>query len=627
MKKANVFLNTALFLLILLSAAAGTLAQLQTVGLPRPQPVAQARTQNTELTLPFWDDFSFTKGNVPLDALWLNSSSVWINDGLGINPPSLRIATLDGTDASGKPYSLTDVLAKGYADNLESQIVRIDQVDPAERSSVYLSFFFQLRGRGEAPDLGDLLVLQMKTDDDRWETVWSAENTGDFAPDQFYQVLLPIEGRFFHDQFQFRFQNFARLSGPYDTWHLDYIYLNKGRSQTDLSYPDRTLASTLGSIFATYRAIPKKHFFQSDAGLVKPAFTIHNLRLDNLQPLNYFTFANVTTFTNGESNSLAATLDTDNSLGSIGGGEHRLVEAEVSGLISLLNDTADSLHIALKLGMNTKDNLLPEEDGDYDAVKFSPIDFRNNDTLQAEYWLSSYYAYDDGTAEYGAGLNQPGAQLAYEFNLVGAPFDSIGALDLYFPRFGDESSQLIELRIWRNLTDDTDDILYRETVTVERSSQNIFWRKKLTEVVRVPARFYVGWRQSTATTLAAGLDKNTDSGNKMFFNVSGTWEQNTQVSGSLMIRPVLGKGRAGVEVGVEDSNVADIFPNPSNGTFYLKGSVSHLLLFDLSGKPVPHQSVEGRDQTAFQTEAANGLYIVKALVNGQWKVGRLLIAR
>ncbi len=626
MKKANAFLNTSL-LLILLSSATEALAQLHLVGLPRTQSFHQARTRNTELTLPFWDDFSFTDGNVPLDSLWLNSSAVWINDGLGINPPSLRIATLDGTDATGKPYSVTDVLAKGYADNLESQVVRIDQVDPAERNSVYLSFFFQLRGRGEAPDLGDLLILQMKTAEERWETVWSAENTGDFAPDQFYQVLLPIESRFFHDQFQFRFQNFARLSGPYDTWHLDYIYLNKGRSQTDLSYPDRTLASNLGSIFPNYRAIPKKHFFQSDAGLVKPDFTIHNLRLGNLQPLNYFTFAEVTTYANDESTTASATLDTDNTLGSIDGGEHRLVEAEANGLIDLLTDTADSLHIALKLGMNTKDNLLPDEDGDYDAVKFAPIDFRSNDTLRAEYWLSSYYAYDDGTAEYGAGLNQPGAQLAYEFNLVGAPFDSIGALDLYFPRFGDETSQLIELRIWRNLTDDPDDILYRETVTVHRSSQNVFWRKKLTEVVRVPARFYVGWRQSTAATLAAGLDKNTDSGDKMFFNVAGSWEQNTQVTGSLMIRPVLGKGREGVEVGVEETNTAFIFPNPSNGTFHINGTVSQLVLLDLSGKPLSCHRIEGRDQTSFQTEAANGLYIVKAMVNGQWKAGRLLIAR
>src|SRR5688572_33301272 len=64
-----------------------------------------ARTKSlTKRSLPFWDDFSFTPvndtlvalSNYPVDSLWVNNSTVWINNGMAINPPSLNVATFDG---------------------------------------------------------------------------------------------------------------------------------------------------------------------------------------------------------------------------------------------------------------------------------------------------------------------------------------------------------------------------------------------------------------------------------------------------------------------------------------------------------------------------------------------------
>ena len=93
--------------------------------------------------LPFWDDFSSIRNGKPDNKLWEYSESVWVNDGLGINPPSLNVATFDGLDSLGKPYNVNDVLAKGYADKLISAPIRMDLVSEADRSRVFIGFFYE----------------------------------------------------------------------------------------------------------------------------------------------------------------------------------------------------------------------------------------------------------------------------------------------------------------------------------------------------------------------------------------------------------------------------------------------------------------------------------------------------
>src|SRR6188474_1961327 len=85
-------------------------------------------------TLPFWDDFSFTPvndtsvalSNYPVDSLWVNNSTVWINNGMGLNPPSLNVATFDGLDSAFLPYSNL-VLTNGLRDSLVSQGIILDE--------------------------------------------------------------------------------------------------------------------------------------------------------------------------------------------------------------------------------------------------------------------------------------------------------------------------------------------------------------------------------------------------------------------------------------------------------------------------------------------------------------------
>jgi hypothetical protein len=114
------------------------------------------RTELVPMSLPFWDDFSFTKeSGFANDTLWEISKSARVSNGLSIDPPSIFSAAFDGIDSVGKPYNLTDILAKGRADRMISRKIRLDLVPPQERNTVYFSFYYQIRGKGEVPDQDD----------------------------------------------------------------------------------------------------------------------------------------------------------------------------------------------------------------------------------------------------------------------------------------------------------------------------------------------------------------------------------------------------------------------------------------------------------------------------------------
>src|SRR4030095_13586055 len=112
--------------------------------------------------------------------------------------------------------------------------------------------------------------------------------------DEFYDTLLKVDGnRFFHESFQFRFTNFGRLSGPYDTWNLDYVYLNKNRTSGDRYLPDQTIISSLTNLFGDYRSIPYDHFLETKTES-HPTYGVFNVKNDTTT-LSYWT---VGTFVN-----------------------------------------------------------------------------------------------------------------------------------------------------------------------------------------------------------------------------------------------------------------------------------------------------------------------------------------
>ncbi len=117
------------------------------------------------LTLPFFDDF--TASRVFPDAHRWVEKAVFVNNSFCYLPPNQWVATFDALDSTGNIYGIASP-SPFKADRLTSQPLRLDSVFlpvPAKLGpddSLYLSFYYQPQGLGDAPESGDSLVLTFR---------------------------------------------------------------------------------------------------------------------------------------------------------------------------------------------------------------------------------------------------------------------------------------------------------------------------------------------------------------------------------------------------------------------------------------------------------------------------------
>lgn len=117
------------------------------------------RNSTNTITLPLFDDF--TESDVTPDAAKWQNKSVLINSGFPAFPTNFNAATFDVLDETGKVYSHAST-SPFVADSLLSNKISLvdengDRLSPAD--SLYLSFYYQPQGNGEAPEATDSLVL------------------------------------------------------------------------------------------------------------------------------------------------------------------------------------------------------------------------------------------------------------------------------------------------------------------------------------------------------------------------------------------------------------------------------------------------------------------------------------
>jgi len=265
--------------------------------------------------------------------------------------------------------------------------------------------------------------------------------------------------------------------------------------------------------------------------------------------------------------------------------------------------------------------------GDYDATKYSPIDFRHSDTTRIDYHLYSYYAYDDGTAEYGAGLNQAGSYLAFQFEMQTDSTDTLVYVDIYFPEFGDNTNQSLQLQVRNILGDINAAPLLDQLIVVNRTTRNKFTRYVLTRPIPVSGAFYVGWKQISNASIPVGLDKNTDNGNKIYYNITGDWVQNTLVNGSIMVRAGFGKGDGSVVSGLETKQrFVQVYPNPSSGTCYVRGRVERAEAYDLTGRSIETNWEFSGDETRLTfAPSVSGLILVRMIIDGEVSTHKIMV--
>jgi hypothetical protein len=630
--------------IVLFLVSSASISRAQFVQLPHYIPVKKAvvnaRTRQLEaMPLPFWDDFSTavkdtTKAWVKAaDSLWSQRGGTRITDGAGIKPRSIGVAVFDGLDSIGKPYEL-DLITSGFSDGLVSQPLKLGDVLPANRDSVYLSFAYQWKGYGEAPDPADYLQVDFKNETGTWEPVSIISGAGlpggqPYNPELFYDFIVKVSlPRFFHNAFQFRIVRYGRRSGPFDTWIVDYVYLNEHRFENDLSFPDRALATDLSPLFGNYSSVPKDHFFQSPL-MIQPSISVATLSSGSTV-LELSSFVKTTSLIDSVIiNSSEVRLDSLRNIDSFSNFSRRDTTLnklpDVSNM-DLFPSTADSITLLLIAILNSGDNDVIE-DNSYKPRIYASINFRSNDTTFSHYTLSQYYAYDDGTAEYSAGLAQGGNLAAVRFTQLPDASDTLTGVFIYFPQLAGLLSNTVDILIYADNNGLPGELLGEETVSARRLGVDVFHKVKFRSGILVPKTFYIGWREPLNGKIAIGLDKSTDNSDKIFSNGNGSWIRPTNVTGTLMIRPIFGKKAPVIITSIEnDTDDIALYPNPVESSFSINAIATVEAITTITGTSLPFSTTnqEGKTLVTLNHTVA-GLATVHIRINDELVIKKILV--
>jgi hypothetical protein len=567
------------------------------------------QNQKTLLTLPFIDDFS-QQWVYPDTNLW-EDFNVYINSDFAVNPKSYGVATFDGLKPNGKPYNFIDPTAHGIADYLTSKPIDLSGTS----DSVYLSFYYQPQGNGNPPENKDSLILEFKIPGDtNWYHQWAVPGT---SVQPFQLVMIYVDTTFQKSGFQFRFKNYATLSGNVDHWNIDYIRLDDNRTFNDTTLSDVAFITDNYNLLKDYSAMPWTHYLKDTINNMATAMTV-TYRNNKDTTLAVFYKYQV----NDEFNQQVELYPTSISSKNVTNFGYLIEPQAVYNLPA--NDfyyPSNSLY-----GPTTVFQIKNY----FDLSSYSDFN-QKNDTVYSYQVFDKYYAYDDGSAEGGYGVFGVQAKLAHEFTIKIT--DTLTAIDVYFNPISENMSiKTFRFTVWSDLNPET--IVYQESGYSQPSyerGRNGFVRYTLENPLILPAgTYYFGWEKISDTPLNVGWDVNNDNSDKVFYNASGFWV-NTSFTGSLMLRPVFGtypdETVSIKTIDTENTNSFILYPNPANNFFYINTNqpIKSVEIFNIEGKQV----LQTNNKTNFIniSDLNPGLYIV--LINYQNKTARkkLIITR
>lgn len=578
---------------------------------------ARVHAENDTIDLPFWDDFSFA-AMVPDVALWQSNNGVFVNGSLGKDSPTINVASFDGNDLSGNPHQ-PDAVTSVEADVLTSKPIDLSTIEAAKKGSVYLSFYWQMQGNGEVPEQRDSLKLEFKDLNGDWAKVFSIAGEEDNHSETFTKEIIQIEEEYFHAGFQFRFSSIGNALGPFDSWHIDYVYLNQDRSVQNESIIDRAIASQPTSIFSQYTMIPYDIIFDFPDSIYN-AFSLEIATLqNNIHPVLYsYTLRDTLTNTvvRNIPNSTAPLLP------SFGRNTITVSSLDASDLSSV---PTDSLYLESQLILDTSDDFFIREINGTDTTYLIDADYnyRLNDTVRRYHEIHQMLAYDDGQAEYAAGLNKNDGQIAVLFNLPSE--DTLTHVDIYFPQINPSSGgERIILRVLSDLTGEPRSTLrLGEFIIPGDAGLNEFSRFTFDEPVVVDGEFYLAMQQFTNNYIGIGLDNNNLIGTqKIWVNTEDEWTRNLKVEGIIMIRAGFADSDYVVtEVMEPRAKKLDVFPNPADHQLTIKGDFDSFELMSISGQLI----TSGNDRYISLSNLLNGLYLLKIHHNQQTEVHKVLV--
>jgi len=510
------------------------------------------------LLLPFFDDFSIPTV-WPSSEHWVDSLA-YIGPGFAINPPTVGVATMDGLNKEGNPYDNTSISANGLCDQLTSKPLDLFADEnglPYNASdSIFMIFYFQRKGLGDAPESNDSLRLDFyNVNTLNWDKVWmeTGNSTGDTL---FTKIKISIDNTDYRQKgFRFRFSNFGSKTGNLDIWNIDYVMIDKFLPPLYDVIRDFAWVYQGYSLLNSYSAVPWKHYSQlsgsQQQAMLKSSalLTLRNNNESNPFPVKVQGIA-VDQYGNpqplvggGGLNSIQVPLNTNVS-----------PPATVVSGFSFQDPTSGELatfDLTYVLGQTSGG-----------VVDNFPV----NDTLKFHQEFYNYYAYDDGTAELGYGINGAGGQIAYKFDVLQA--DTLRAVKIFFTQLGlSVTNQIFKLAVWSGSSTPSGAPIYQQFNQTPNYTDSIngFYTYLTAPTYLTPGTYFFGMVQSSSTILNLGLDMNTPADqSKKLINTTGSWI-NSQLPGMWMIRPVF--SGTPIDVGIEEnlhSEQISIYPVPAH---------------------------------------------------------------
>lgn len=539
----------------------------------------KSKAKTDTLNLPFFDDFSYDK-IYPSTKYWTDSF-VFINNSFGQDAISKGVATFDGFNKDGQPYT---TLSGGYGicDTLTSQAINLNY--PAA-DSIYLRFYIQPQGNGRNPAVKDSLLLEFKNGiTQKWEQV---KRFAGSTSKPFQLISIPIiESKYLYKGFQFRFKNKGSQFGGDDHWNLDYVKITINSSVNDTIQNDVSITGNATSLLKPYSAVPFNQYNES-----------------MLAENHFVSIRN--NFINTKSASFTYTARLKNT--------NQKIDSATRGFDLLGERTTDSISSnkiiipAQSHPFVLKTRYTCSTGGDF---------IKQNDTLIHEQIFSDYFAYDDGTAENGYGITPSSdGRFAMHFNAPVA--DTLTSIAFFFTQKEiDNHQNLFTLTVWKSLVPEV--ILYQKTSlnTMQEIGINDFVNYALDSTLIVSGEFYVGWIQSSNYLMNVGLDRNYVNNDQMFYKVTSVGWQQSAIKGSVMIRPVFSDAIRGTGIGQQSPNQTAfrLFPNPGNGDI----QIADLGIHNLSDYQISVNNLMG-SSIAFELSnhgiqllsAPNGIYFIR----------------
>ncbi|QNR25057.1 T9SS type A sorting domain-containing protein [Croceimicrobium hydrocarbonivorans] len=536
------------------------------------QPLAKS---NAVLSLPFVDDFSYNS-NIPDPSKW-EVSDIWVNQTWAISPISLGVASFDGLNRYGRPYSA--VPKDSICDILISQSINLN----SPTDSVYLSFYYQAGGWGEQPAVGtDSLILQFWNDQNsNWESVWSNET---YPTTYFKNAMVYVPNRYHQANFKFRFYNYGAYYGALDTWHIDYVYLNDRRSFKDSIPNDIAFTRPHPSLLINYESVPWWHINQ--------AFNIQSIFKKEVD-LYYRR--------NRQSSASKPNLNLGFYEVSLNG---NLLQKQVNTSATLEQGhlpNEETQYTIPQVGEPRLNFVNPPYSDEFEFRSYHTFngvnfDIPENDTIRRIQVFKNYYAYDDGSAERAYEIrNNRGGFIVQRYDVL--VNDTLKGLQIYFqPALYDLDNQEFSILLLSNTSGLPSSIIYEtdSIYTAQYTDANFYQSYMLDTAIAGPVTtgtVFIGIRQKNSDPLSLGYDQNSRNRTTAFYGELNDMYQSF-LGGTIMMRPIF--RYAPRDLSQKEEFLTDsfqVYPNPSDGDFQFELPAD---LHDLEGYQLSLYNLQGQ---------------------------------